>query len=160
MPPPLLRERILKRHKIPVATAILKKPLTVVLTHPPTLPSPTGLTHPTHTPFPSVCLLCCVDLTVHPLQTTINMSVSDDRLSPGTFYINWPQVQLIRIPKLEPCSLGSVNVTAGESESFRGVSAAHLCNETPYLFLFFFIFYWKNGLEGFWGEQFLHILFF
>lgn len=88
------------------------------------------------------------------------MSVSDDRLSPGTFYINWPQVQLIRSPKLEPCSLGSVNVTAGESESFRGVSAAHLCNETPYLFLFSFIFYWKNCLEGLWGEQFLYILFF
>lgn len=83
MPPPLLRECILKRQKIPVAAEVLKA--TDRLLNPP--PSPAGLTHPTHTPFP-LFVFYVVDSTVRPLQTTINMLVPDDRVGPGTFYIN------------------------------------------------------------------------
>lgn len=55
MPPPLLRECILKRQKIPVAAEVFKA--TDRLLNPP--PSLAGLTHPTHTLFPPFCLLCC-----------------------------------------------------------------------------------------------------
>lgn len=42
------------------------------------------------------------------------------------FRINWPQLQLIRSPKLEPCSLGSVNVITGDS----GASGGSCCTSS------------------------------
>lgn len=68
-----------KGQKIPGAAEVLKA--TDRLLNPPTL------THPTLTPFPLFAFYV-VDSTVRPLQTTINMSVPDDRVGPGTFYIN------------------------------------------------------------------------
>lgn len=77
MPPPLPRECILKRQKIPVAAEVLKA--TDHLLHPP--PSLAAWTHPAHTPF-SLFAFYAVESTVRPLQTTINMSVPDDRVGP------------------------------------------------------------------------------
>lgn len=71
------------RTKTPVAAEVLKA--TDHLLNPP--PSLAGVTHPTHAPF-SPPAFYVVDSTVRPLQTTINMSVPDDRVGLGTFYIN------------------------------------------------------------------------
>lgn len=53
-----------------------------------TPPSATVLTHPAHCPSPPPFVFYVADLTVHPLQTTVNMWPSDDRVDLGTFYIN------------------------------------------------------------------------
>lgn len=56
MPPPLSRECILKRQKIPVAAEVLKATDHLLTPH----PNPT-LTHWPDTPYtpPPLCLLCC-----------------------------------------------------------------------------------------------------
>lgn len=66
-------------------------------------------------PFPPPPAFYVADTTAHPLQTTVNMSVPDDRAGPRTFYINWPQVQLIRCTKLEPYSTRRVERRPGGS---------------------------------------------
>lgn len=131
MPPPL-QEQL----KIPVAAEVLKA--TDHLLNPP--PSFAGLTHPTQTLFP-VFAFHVVDSTVRPLQTTINILVPDDKVGPGTFYINWPQLQLIRSLKLEPCSLGSVNVITAE---LQGVPAGPVSYSLVLFVLLFYRFLWNE----------------
>lgn len=125
MPPPLPREYIFKLQRAP-ETAV-SKAADHLLNPPQPHPHPLAW----HTlarapPPPPPLAFYVVDSTTRPLQTTINMSASDDRVGPGMFRINWPQLQLIRSPKLEPCSLGSVNVITGES----GASGGSCCTSS------------------------------